>query len=77
MVKGDEAIANEQATSAKAIKDECDSDLAEAMPILKAALSALDTITQSVSIFFIIFFIVVELQRVLRHFMNDVNLRHK
>jgi len=33
----------------------CDSDLAEAMPILKAALSALDTITQSVSVFLKIF----------------------
>lgn len=48
MVKVDEAEANEQAAAAKAIKDECDSDLAEAMPILKAALTALDTITQAV-----------------------------
>lgn len=46
-MKADEAVANEQASSAKAIKDECDSDLAEAMPILKAALAALDTITSS------------------------------
>ncbi len=54
-MKVDEAEANEQAAAAKAIKDECDSDLAEAMPILKAALSALDTITQSVSVFLKIF----------------------
>jgi len=40
-------VANEQASAAKAIKDECDSDLAEAMPILKAALAALDTITSN------------------------------
>ncbi|XP_075248722.1 dynein axonemal heavy chain 7-like isoform X2 [Convolutriloba macropyga] len=46
-VKVDEAVANEQATAAKAIKDECDSDLAEAIPVLEAALSALDTLTQN------------------------------
>ncbi|RDD45105.1 Dynein heavy chain 7, axonemal, partial [Trichoplax sp. H2] len=46
IVKGDEAIANEQAKAAKAIKDECDADLAEAMPVLEAALSALNTLTQ-------------------------------
>uniref|UniRef100_A0A4W3JI36 Dynein axonemal heavy chain 7 n=1 Tax=Callorhinchus milii TaxID=7868 RepID=A0A4W3JI36_CALMI len=44
-VKADEAIANEQAMASKAIKDECDADLAKAMPILEAALSALDTLT--------------------------------
>lgn len=47
MVKADEEIANDQAKVAKAIKDECDADLAQAMPILNAALSALDTITQN------------------------------
>ena len=46
-VKVDEAAANEQATAAKAIKDECDSDLAEAIPVLEAALSALDTLTSN------------------------------
>ncbi|GAB1603144.1 hypothetical protein Ahia01_000594800, partial [Argonauta hians] len=46
IVKADEAVANEQANAAKAIKDECDSDLAKAMPALNAALSALDTLTQ-------------------------------
>ena len=46
-VKVDEAAANEQATAAKAIKDECDGDLAEAIPVLEAALSALDTLTQN------------------------------
>eukprot|EP00040_Diaphanoeca_grandis_P037865 m.251013 g.251013 ORF g.251013 m.251013 type:complete len:2401 (+) comp33890_c0_seq1:2-7204(+) len=44
VVKADEEVANEQASAAKAIKDECDSDLAEAIPILKAALAALDTL---------------------------------
>ncbi|KAF3842869.1 hypothetical protein F7725_001718 [Dissostichus mawsoni] len=34
VVKVDEAVANEQAMAAKAIKDECDADLEEAMPIL-------------------------------------------
>lgn len=36
---------NEQAGEAQAIKDECDADLAEAMPILNSALAALDTLT--------------------------------
>ncbi|XP_041837982.1 dynein heavy chain 7, axonemal isoform X2 [Melanotaenia boesemani] len=45
VVKMDEAVANEQAMAAKAIKDECDADLAEATPILNAALAALNTLT--------------------------------
>ncbi|XP_067372006.1 dynein axonemal heavy chain 7 isoform X2 [Channa argus] len=45
VVKQDEAVANEQAMASKAIKDECDADLAEAMPILESALSALNTLT--------------------------------
>ncbi|XP_047456328.1 dynein axonemal heavy chain 7 isoform X2 [Mugil cephalus] len=45
VVKVDEAIANEQAMGAKAIKDECDAELAEAMPILDSALAALNTLT--------------------------------
>uniref|UniRef100_A0ABI7XYE4 EF-hand domain-containing protein n=1 Tax=Felis catus TaxID=9685 RepID=A0ABI7XYE4_FELCA len=45
IVKADETIANEQALAAKAIKDECDADLAGALPILESALSALDTLT--------------------------------
>ena len=47
IVKADEAVANEQAMAAKAIKDECDSDLAEAIPILNSALKALDTLSPS------------------------------
>lgn len=45
MVKGDEEVANEQAAAAQAIKDECDADLAEAWPIMEAALAALNTLT--------------------------------
>ncbi|CAH0726011.1 unnamed protein product, partial [Brenthis ino] len=41
----DQAAAEEQAKEAQGIKDECDADLAEAMPILNAALAALDTLT--------------------------------
>lgn len=44
-VMEDEDIANEQAKAAQAIKDECDADLAEAMPILNSALAALNTLT--------------------------------
>ncbi|XP_006814570.1 dynein axonemal heavy chain 7-like [Saccoglossus kowalevskii] len=45
IVKADEEVANQQAQAAQAIKDECDADLAEAIPILEAALAALDTLT--------------------------------
>ncbi|KAJ8952271.1 hypothetical protein NQ318_007438 [Aromia moschata] len=44
-VMEDEAAANEQAKAAQLIKDDCDADLAEAMPILNAALAALNTLT--------------------------------
>ena len=47
IVKAEEVIANEQASVAKGIKDECDADLAEAIPILEAALAALNTLTPS------------------------------
>ncbi|XP_071083415.1 dynein axonemal heavy chain 12-like isoform X1 [Haliotis cracherodii] len=46
-VKADEAVANEQAASAQALKDECEADLAEALPALEAALAALDTLKSS------------------------------
>ncbi|GIY27745.1 dynein heavy chain 7, axonemal [Caerostris darwini] len=45
VVKQDEAVANEQAANAQAIKDECDSDLAHAVPILEAAIQALNILT--------------------------------
>ncbi|XP_035507000.1 dynein axonemal heavy chain 7 isoform X2 [Scophthalmus maximus] len=45
VVKVDENVANEQAMAAKAIKDECDADLAVAMPILESAMAALNTLT--------------------------------
>ena len=47
-MKADEAVANEQARAAQAIKDECDADLSEALPALNAALAALDTLTTQV-----------------------------
>ena len=47
-MKADEAVANEQASAAKAIKDECDADLAEAIPILESAMAALNTLTSKV-----------------------------
>ncbi len=51
IVKADEAVANEQAMAAKAIKDECDADLAEAIPILESALAALKTLTSQVQLY--------------------------
>ncbi|XP_072275027.1 dynein axonemal heavy chain 3 [Pyxicephalus adspersus] len=47
LVSADEKVANEAAAASKAIKDECEGDLAEAMPALKAAISALDTLNPS------------------------------
>lgn len=35
--------------AAKAIKDDCDRDLGEAIPILESALAALNTLTPAVS----------------------------
>ena len=49
IVKADEAVANKQAKDAQAIKDECDADLAEAIPILESALVALNTLTSQVT----------------------------
>ena len=48
VVAKDEAVANEQASAAKAIADDCDKDLSRALPILNAALAALDTLTAQV-----------------------------
>ncbi|NXU51136.1 DYH3 protein, partial [Turnix velox] len=47
LVSADEKEANEAAAVAKAIKDECEGDLAEALPALEAALAALDTLNPS------------------------------
>ena len=44
VIAADEALANEAAAAAQAIKDECESDLAEATPALEAAVTALDTL---------------------------------
>lgn len=49
VVAKDEAVANEQASAAKAIADDCDKDLSRALPILNSALAALDTLTSQVS----------------------------
>ncbi|MEW5317509.1 MAG: hypothetical protein WDW38_008798 [Sanguina aurantia] len=46
VVLGEEAVANEKAASSKAIKDECEGDLAVAMPLLESALAALNTLTK-------------------------------
>lgn len=43
-VKHDEEIANKKASEAKAIKDECEADLSEAIPAMNSALEALDTL---------------------------------
>ena len=48
-MKQDEAIANKQAEAARVIKEDCDAQLAEAMPILNSAIAALNTLTPAVS----------------------------
>ncbi|GBG26414.1 Dynein heavy chain 7, axonemal [Hondaea fermentalgiana] len=47
VVKSEEAIANEKAQSAKGIKEECEADLAKAMPVLESAIAALNTLSKS------------------------------
>ncbi|KAM4651998.1 dynein axonemal heavy chain 12 [Discoglossus pictus] len=47
IVRVDEETATQKATEAQALKTECESDLAEAIPALEAAMSALDTLKPS------------------------------
>ena len=47
IVRKDEEAANEKAAEAQALKDECESELAEAIPALEAALAALNTLKPS------------------------------
>ncbi|XP_008197222.2 dynein axonemal heavy chain 3 [Tribolium castaneum] len=47
IVGADEALANEAAAAAQAIKDDCESDLSEAIPALEAAIKALNTLTNN------------------------------
>lgn len=43
-MRKDEAVANQKASESQALKEECESDLAEAIPALEAALAALNTL---------------------------------
>lgn len=47
VVRVDEEAATTKANEAQALKNECESDLVEAIPALEAALSALDTLKVS------------------------------
>ncbi|KAI9090456.1 dynein heavy chain and region D6 of dynein motor-domain-containing protein [Phlyctochytrium arcticum] len=47
VVKADEEVATGKANEATAIKEECEAQLAEAIPALEAALAALDTLKKS------------------------------
>ncbi|KIY97683.1 Dynein heavy chain 3, axonemal [Monoraphidium neglectum] len=47
VVAGEEAAASTKAAAAKAIKDECEGELAVAMPLLESALAALNTLTKA------------------------------
>ncbi|KAI9202130.1 dynein heavy chain and region D6 of dynein motor-domain-containing protein [Polychytrium aggregatum] len=46
-VAADEAVASAKAEEAQAIKNECENELAQALPLLNAALAALDTLKKS------------------------------
>ena len=52
VVRKDEAVANAKAAEAQALKDECESELAEAIPALEAALAALNTLKVSNEYYF-------------------------
>ncbi|CAH1783204.1 unnamed protein product, partial [Owenia fusiformis] len=47
VVQAEEAIANKAASASKEIKEECEEKLAEAMPAMNAAISALNTLKQN------------------------------
>eukprot|EP00775_Hariotina_reticulata_P006671 gene6671-6895_t len=47
VVSQEEAVASGEAAKVQAIKDECEADLAEAMPALQSAIRALDTLTKN------------------------------
>eukprot|EP01047_Picozoa_sp_COSAG01_P001177 COSAG01_NODE_25_length_37050_cov_211.559119_13_plen_3716_part_00 len=47
VVEADEAKANAKAAEVKEIKDDCEADLAEAIPVLNSAIAALDTLKKS------------------------------
>ena len=47
VVSQEEAVASAEAAKVQAIKDECEADLAEALPALKEAMRALDTLTKN------------------------------
>lgn len=47
VVSEEEAVAATEAAKVQAIKDECEADLAEALPALQAAIKALDTLTKN------------------------------
>lgn len=50
-MRKDEAVANQKASESQALKEECESDLAEAIPALEAALAALNTLKVCAIIF--------------------------
>lgn len=78
VVKADEAVANKQKEFAEAIKNDCDKELETAMPILDAALKALNTITQNVRHIFLfsetqfLIHLYVIWQRVTSHHIAEV-----
>lgn len=56
VVNKDEEYASGQARESSALKEECEADLAEALPALQAARQALDTLKVLFGIHFVVFY---------------------
>lgn len=77
VVRVDEAVAGEQARNAEAIKEECDADLAEAIPILEMALKALETLTPAVGFYVFLSLRYYSVDRYMRFCRDDLaNINH-
>ena len=70
IVKADEEVANKQAAEAQALKDECEAELAEALPALEAALAALNTLEVHSSVH------CVKAESFVRGFLGTNNCQH-
>jgi len=55
VVRAEEVVAKRQAAAAQALKDECEAELAEAVPALEAAIAALNTL----KVYYVLHFIFI------------------
>jgi len=59
VVRAEEVVAKRQAAAAQALKDECEAELAEAVPALEAAIAALNTLKVCYLLYFVFFYFVL------------------